>query len=142
MVKSRYGYELKSLDKPAEGWLVAMCKAIGMSGSEVASRMGLSRNAVYQAERNERDGAITINQMQKLAQSMGGEFVYAIVPKGRVEDLILGQARYLVQARVERASVHMALEKQSLTRAQIKQRIEEVAQELAHDMPAEFWSAK
>lgn len=70
MVKSRYGYELKSLDKPAEGWLVAMCKAIGMSGSEVASRMGLSRNAVYQAERNERDGAITINQMQKLPQSM------------------------------------------------------------------------
>lgn len=65
MVKSRYGYELKSLDKPAEGWLVAMCKAIGMSGSEVVSRMGLSRNAVYQAERNERDGAITINQMQK-----------------------------------------------------------------------------
>ena len=118
-------------------------KALGMSGAEVAARAGISRNAVYQAERNERDGAITINQMQKLAKAMGGRFVYAIVPDGgRVEEIIHDQARRKAEARIMRASAHMALEKQSLTNKQTAQRIDDLANELMREMPPDFWEAK
>ncbi len=104
---------------------------------------GVSRNAVCQAERNERDGAITINQMHKLADAMGGRFVYAIVPEsGRVKDIIRAQARRKAEARIMRAGAHMALEKQSLTSAQTVHHIEDLAEELIRDMPLDFWEAK
>ncbi len=138
----RTAQQLESIKKPSEGWLSALRKALGMSGSMVAARMGVSRNAVYQAERNERDGAITINQMQKLAEAMGGRFVYAIVPEGSINDVIRTQARRKAEAHIHRVSAHMALENQSLPSAQTRQRIEELADELVRDMPPGFWEIK
>lgn len=141
-IVDRTAQQLEFVQKPSEGWLSVLRKALGMSGAEVAARMGVSRGAVYQAERNEREGAITINQMQKLAEAMGGRFVYAIVPEGSVEDVIRAQARRKAEARIRRASAHMALEKQSLPSAQTRQRIEELADELVRDMPPDFWEVK
>lgn len=142
-IVDRTASQLASLKKPSEGWLSMLRKALGMSGAQVAARAGVSRNAVYQAERNERDGAITINQMHKLAEAMGGRFVYAIVPDdGHVESVIRAQARRKAEARIMRASAHMALEKQSLTNAQTAQRIEDLADELVRDMPPDFWEVK
>jgi len=142
-IVDRTAKQLATLKKPAEGWLAMLRKALGMSGAQVASRAGVSRNAVYQAERNERDGAITINQMHKLAEAMGGRFVYAIVPDDeRVEDTIRAQARRKAEARIMRASAHMALEKQALTSTQTAKRIEELANELIRDMPPDFWEVK
>ena len=118
-------------------------KALGMSGAQVAVRAGISRNAVYQAERNEREGAITINQMHKLAEAMGGRFVYAIIPDdGSVENVMWAQAHRKAEARIMRASAHMALEKQALTSAQRTQRIEDLANKLIRDMPSDFWETK
>lgn len=133
--------QLKSIHNPTEGWLATLRKALGMSGSEVAARMKVTRNAVYQAERNERDGAITIKQMQKLAEAMGGRFVYAIVPETNTQEIIHTQARCKAEALIRRASAHMALEKQALTGDQVKQRIEGLTNELMRDMPPDFWQA-
>lgn len=141
-ISNRAAKQFGTSQTPSEGWIATLRKALGMSGAEVAARMGVSRNAVYQAERNEREGAITINQMRKLAEAMGGEFVYAIIPEGSVEDVIHAQARRKAEALIGRASAHMALEKQSLPSAQTKQRIEELTQELARDMPPDFWDIK
>jgi predicted DNA-binding mobile mystery protein A len=134
--------QLGAVQRPSEGWLATIRKALGMSGAQVAMRMNVSRNAIYQAESKERDGAITINQMHKLAEAMGGRFVYAIIPEGSIEDVIRAQARRKAEARICRASAHMALEKQSLPSAQTKQRIEELADELVRDMPPDFWKVK
>lgn len=136
----RTAQQLESLRKPSEGWLSVLRKALGMSGAEVAARARVSRNAIYQAERNERDGAITLNQMQKMADAMGGRFVYAIIPdQGRVDDIIRAQARRIAETRIMRASAHMALEKQSLTSEQTAQRIDDLADELMREMPPDFW---
>ncbi|HET8816629.1 MAG TPA: mobile mystery protein A [Pseudidiomarina sp.] len=135
--------QLTSLRSPPDGWLSGLRNALGMSGVQVAKRAGVSRNAIYQAERNELNGAITIKQMQKFAEAMGGRFVYAIVPdNGEVADLIRTQARRKAEALVMRASAHMALEMQSLTKQQIEQRIDELTSELIRDMPTDFWDVK
>jgi len=141
-IADRAAQQLENMAKPSEGWLSVLRKALGMSGSEVAARMGVSRNAVYQAERNERDGAITIHQMQKLAEAMGGRFVYAVIPDGSVGDVIHAQAQRKAEALIRRASAHMALEKQSLPSAQTRRRIDELAAELVRDMPPDFWEVK
>ena len=134
--------QVGGLQRPSEGWLVKLRKALGMSGSDVASRMGVSRAAIYQAERNERDGAITINQMQKIAEAMGGRFVYAVIPEGSVHEVIRDQARRKARERVRRASAQMALEEQSLSETLIEERIDDLADELARDFPSGFWRVR
>jgi predicted DNA-binding mobile mystery protein A len=138
----RTSKQLRNLHQPKGGWLALLRHALGMSGARVAARMGVSRNAIYQAERNEREGAITIAQMRKIAEAMNAEFVYAIVPRGSVEDVIRAQARRKAEARVRRVSSHMALESQSLPSEQTRQRIEDLADELIRDMPPDFWDVK
>ena len=138
----RTAKRLRDIHQPKGGWLALLRQALGMSGAHVAARMGITRNAIYQAERNERGGAITIAQMRKLAEAMDFEFVYALVPKGSVEDVVRAQARRKAEARVRRASSHMALESQSLTSKQTEQRIQALADELIRDMPPDFWEVK
>ncbi len=142
-IVDRTAQQLRNVHQPKGwGWLSLMRHALGMSGTHVAARAGVSRNAIYQAERNERDGAITIAQMRKLAEAMEAEFVYAVVPKGSVEDVIRAQALRKAETRVLRASAHMALESQSLPSEQTRQRIDRMAEELVRDMPRDFWEAK
>jgi|AntAceMinimDraft_1070359.scaffolds.fasta_scaffold16482_1 predicted DNA-binding mobile mystery protein A len=142
-IVNRTAEQISSVKTPGEGWLAMFRKALGMSGADVAARSGVSRNAIYQAERNERNGVITLNQMHKLAEAMGGHLVYAIVPKeGRVDEIIQAQAHRKAQARIMRASEHMALEQQSLTSEQTKIRVNNLTDELMRNMPPDFWSIK
>ena len=141
-IVDRAAEQLRNFHRPKDGWLALLRQALGMSGANVADRMDVSRNAIYQAERNEREGAITIAQMRKIAEAMDAEFVYAVIPKGCVEDVIRAQARRKAEARVRRASSHMALESQSLPREQTKRRIDDLAEQLIRDMPSDFWQVK
>ena len=134
--------QLRNLHQPKSGWLALLRHALGMSGAQVAARMGVSRNAIYQAEGNERDGAITIAQMRKMADAMNAEFVYALVPKSSVDDVIRTQALQKAEALVRRARAQMALESQSLSNEQTKQWIEDLADELVRNMPRDFWETK
>ena len=99
-----------------------------------------SKAAIYQAERKELEGGVTIRQMEKLADSLGGRFVYAIVPnEGNVSACVRAQARAMAARIIRRASSHMALEKQSLPDHQVVREIERLADKLAHEMPRNFW---
>ena len=135
--------QIGSLQIPSEGWLTTMRKALGMSVPQLARRAGVTKAAIYQAERKEREGGITIRQMEKLADSLDGRFVYAIVPAhGDIRDRLRVQARAKAERIVRRASSHMALEKQSLTNEQIVQEMERLANRLVDDMPSDFWDER
>lgn len=132
--------QLAGLAPPREGWISTMRKALGMSAPELARRMGVTKPAIYQAERKEREGGVTIQHMEKLAEALGGRFVYAIVPEhGRVEDVLKAQARKKARAVVNRAGTHMALEKQALSKDQLEDEIELLARELLRNPPSDFW---
>ncbi|MBX3456139.1 MAG: mobile mystery protein A [Ferrovibrio sp.] len=130
----------QTLPKPPEGWLRSMRKALGLSGAQLARRMGVTRARIAKAEQAEKLGGITLKSMQDAADAMGCRFVYAIVPaNGSSEDLILVQARKKARAIVGTASGHMALENQALPTERITREIERLAQQLAREMPPGFW---
>jgi hypothetical protein len=76
--------------------------------------------------------------MQATAEAMGCKFVYAIVPPGRIEDIVMAQARKKATAIVGTASKHMALESQTLPNDKIAREIERLTQEIAREMPPDF----
>ncbi len=128
------------LRTPREGWMRTVRKALGMSGAQLAKRMGVTRARIAQAEQAELVGGVTLNSMQAFAEAMGCRFVYAIVPPTRVEDLIVAQARKKAEALVGTASKHMALESQTLPDDKIAQEVERLTSEIAREMAPDFWS--
>ena len=75
--------------------------------------------------------------MELLAKAMGGRFVYAIVPDGRVEDIKYRQA-------VEKAKVLLLREPGHANWSidETQDWIEDKAAELLHDMPPYFWDTE
>lgn len=122
------------------GWIERFRAALGMSITDLAAKAGLDRSVVSRAEKREKDGNITIKQIEKIAEAMGGKFVYAIIPQeGRVEDLIMEQARKKAKRVVTRTRAHMALEAQSEGLQNQEDAIEELASEMAREMQRGFW---
>lgn len=132
------------LNLPPEGWLRTMRKALGMSGAQLARKMGVSRALISQAESNEVSGNVTMKTMQTMAEAMGCRFVYAVLPpKGKeTEDIIFAQAMKKARTLVERTDVHMALENQSLSEAGREKQLNRLAQRLAIEMASGFWNGK
>lgn len=130
------------LRMPPEGWLKTVRKALGMSGVQLAKKMGVTRARIAQAERAELDGAATLKSMKAAAEAMGCRLVYAVVPEKRIEDVITAQARKKALALVGTASTHMALENQALPNDKIAREIERLTREIAREMPPDLWNDK
>jgi predicted DNA-binding mobile mystery protein A len=134
---------LGGLKTPPEGWMRTVRTALGMSGSDVAKKMGVTRALITKVEHAELTGGVTLKSMQVMADAMGCRFVYAIIPSsGRVEDLITAQARKKAKGIVETASKHMALENQKLPDDNIAQEVERLTREITQEMPSDFWRDK
>ncbi|WP_415922574.1 hypothetical protein [Tateyamaria sp. SN6-1] len=126
--------QIGDVERPERGWIASVRYALGMSAEQVAKRKGVSRNAVYQAERSELDGGVSIKQMQNLATAMGGRFVYAIVPDARIEDMLYRQA-----LKKAKRLIHDDPDSASWPDHERQDWIEDKAAELLHDFPADFW---
>jgi predicted DNA-binding mobile mystery protein A len=128
------------LKTPPEGWLRTVRSALGMSGAEVAKKMGVTRARITKAEHAELTGGVTLKSMQATAEALGCRFVYAIIPSsGRIEDIITAQARKKAIAIVGTVTKHMALENQKLPDDKIAQEVERLTREIAQEMPSDFW---
>jgi len=130
----------RGISVPKEGWIRTVRKALGMSGAQLARRLGVTRALVSNTERAELSGSVTIKAMQQMAGAMDCQFVYAIVPTATVEDMISERAREKALAVVERANKHMALEAQTLSKEQIDFEIRRLQQELLSGLPSDLWN--
>jgi len=124
---------------PAEGWIRTVRKALGMSGAQLAKRMGLTRARIAQAEKAELDGGVTLRSMQAAAEAMGCRFVYAFAPPDTIENVIIAQARKKAERIAGIAGKHMALEDQAVSAARTNQEVGRLMNELIYEMPSDFW---
>ena len=128
-----------NIEVPAEGWIRTVRKALGMSGTQLAKRLGVTRARIAQAEKSEIEGGVTLKSMKAAAEAMGCRFVYAFVPPDTIENVIVAQARKKAQAIVGRAGNHMALENQATSESRTEHEIARLMNELIYEMPADFW---
>jgi predicted DNA-binding mobile mystery protein A len=138
-IVDRAARQSDGLGPPPEGWLRTARKALGMTGADLARRMGVTRARITAAEQAELSGGITLRSMQAAAEAMGCRLVYAIVPASSAEDLITAQARRKARAIVDVASRHMALESQTLPEDKIAEAVDRTTADLIRDMPPGFW---
>ena len=128
------------MELPKKGWLNTIRQALGMSAAQLARRLGVTRSQVSKTEKAELTGGVTIKTMERMAEGMGCRFVYAVVPRGSVEDLLSKQARLKAERIVRKASEHAALEDQALSEDKIELETRRLHAEMLKDLPSDFWN--
>ena len=130
---------IREVDRPAMGWLRAIREALGMSGKQFARRLKVSAPRITELEKNELRGAVTIQSMQQAADALDCIFVYAVIPRRSLAEIVRNKAISLVQKKLETVSHSMLLEGQQLSGTEQKKAFETEVEEVIRNMPKELW---
>jgi predicted DNA-binding mobile mystery protein A len=99
--------------RPAGGWLVAVREALGLSLAQIGRRLRVPRQNIQKFERGEATDRVTLGTLRRVADAMGCDLVYVLVPKsGSFAELAERPAREGAARDVQRVVHTMALEDQ------------------------------
>lgn len=95
------------------GWLRTIRSALGMTATQLGRRIGVSQNAISEAERAEAEGRITLNTLRKIADGLNCDVAYALVPRAELDMMVHNNANHAAHRLVGDAAQGMALEDQA-----------------------------
>ncbi|GEL96053.1 mobile mystery protein A [Cellulomonas composti] len=98
--------------RPAGGWVRAVRTALAMSTTDLARRLGVTPVAVRKLEASERAATVRLETLQRAADALGCDLVYAFVPRTSLTEFAEARARDVAAAQVRRVDNTMALEDQ------------------------------
>lgn len=113
---------------PHAGWIRAIRDALGMSGSELAQRMGITAQSVAEIEQNEATGSIRLSTLQRAAEALDAEMLYAIVPRHDLHSMVDAQAKEKAARLVTRVAQHSRLEDQALGDTADRAQVDDLAE--------------
>ena len=128
------------LRKPVNGWIRALRYALGMSGRQLAARLGISKNSVSAIEKREQDGSVTIRMMMRVGEAMDCTFFYGFLPNGTFDSIVDRQAEKVAHGRIARIDRTMLLEGQQLPVEEVRRIIAREARRLAEETPRSLWN--
>ncbi|MES9942039.1 MAG: mobile mystery protein A [Candidatus Thiodiazotropha sp. 6PLUC1] len=103
-----------SLARPPYGWIKAIREALGMTTVQLGKRLGVSQPRVVKIEKAEKDGAITLDSLERAAQALDCRLVYTLVPRRPLNDLVAERAKIIAKKRLETTGHSMKLEAQGV----------------------------
>lgn len=131
---------LQHLNVPTIGWIKAIRSSIGMSMEQLGKKLSITKQAVMDIEKREKEGAITVKSMQEIAKALDMKFVYGFVPNdGNLELMIEKRSIEIARKIVQRTSTTMKLEDQSNSKERLEKAIQERAAEIINKTPKILW---
>lgn len=113
--------------RPHRGWIRAIRQAIGMSTGELASRMGVIQQTIPYLENSELHDTIKLATLRRAAEALDCELVYFLVPRKRLNDTVMEQARRQAARHLLPVAHHSRLEDQALTADDAEDQLNEFA---------------
>ncbi len=130
---------VRDVQRPTKGWLRAVREALGMSGKQFAQKLGVSAPWISALEKKELSGSVTIKTMRQASEALDCVFVYAIVPRKSLADIVHRRAEIVAEKKLRRVSHTMLLEAQQLSKSEQKKALEAEVDNLMKEMPKELW---
>lgn len=128
---SRRLEEIRVISERTKGitsWVDYVRSGLGMTLSQLASRVGVTQSTLSSSIKMEKEGRITINKLREIADAMECDLVYEFIPRKKIEDIIYEQALIKTAKLMEETENHMALEDQKVTLDK-NERLKELAAE-------------
>lgn len=130
---------LKAISSPRKGWVRAIRDTLGMTGRQLAKRLGVNQQRVARIEQDEVLGKVTLNTMQNAAEAMDCVFIYGVVPRNSLEQIVRSQAEIVAKKRMARSNQLMRLEKQELSETAKAKAIQNLIDEIVETTPKTLW---
>ncbi len=112
-----------------------------MTQSQLAARLGMSRQNLNKLEKSEIAGTLEIKTLRKVAQSLGCEVSYVLLPKINLEDTVTKHATLIASKIVGETEKHMRLEKQGTQSRFQKKSVTSLAEEIAREGGKKLWGS-
>ena len=130
---------LSHAQTPRGGWVRAIREALGMSATQLGTRVRVTRQTVENLERSETNGKITLESLNKLAKALGCRVVYALVPERPLEEIQRDRARQIAESLLKPVSHSMKLEAQSIGGREEQRQREQIIESLLQGNPKKLW---
>lgn len=137
--KLRAWLPLKKTPHPKAGWVRAIRESLGMTTAQLAERMGIQQSGVTLLEQREASLKVSLEVLQRAAQAMNCELIYAIVPKSSLESIVTEQAHQSAQQILKKTLHTMELEQQKSGPAETQLHQEELALEIKNKLDRRLW---
>ncbi|MFI5245551.1 MAG: mobile mystery protein A [Gemmatimonadales bacterium] len=124
---------------PRDGWIREVRRALGMSGRQLATRLGIAASGVTLLEARERRGAVTIETLRKCADALGCDLAYAFVPRSSLQSQLDQQINRYAENLVSRVSESMSLEGQATSAGFARDQLVETRREIEQRLPRDLW---
>jgi predicted DNA-binding mobile mystery protein A len=124
---------------PPPGWAKAIREALGISVRQMARLTGLARTSVTNAEAGEAKRTVQLDTLERLADALDCDLVYALVPRTSLAGTLEAQAKRKAARLVDRVSDSMELEAQGVGDAATERQVGELAATLLRERGRDFW---
>ena len=113
--------------RPHRGWVRAIRDALGMSGAELAARLGVTPQSVSDLERSEERRTVTLETLRRAANALDCDLVYVLVPRRGLEDAVQAQARRKAAQHLSQVVHHSRLENQMISERDTQAQLDALA---------------
>lgn len=128
------------VSRPDFGWLKTIREAFGMTAAQLGKRLNVSQQRVSELEKNETEGTAALKSIQKAAEALNCDFVYFLIPREPIEQIIEKQAKKVASRRLAILSHSMELEDQLVSKKEQHRQMSDLAKELIETKPRELWN--
>ncbi|MDX8385765.1 MAG: mobile mystery protein A [Gallionella sp.] len=125
--------------RPPSGWIKAIRESLGMSAAYLAKRLSIVQSTVHRLEISEAEDTITLGSLRRVAEALGCELQYALVPKQTIAHTLDEQARKVARKRMAAVAHSMALEAQATSDETVESQVKEIAESLRQGSRRELW---
>jgi predicted DNA-binding mobile mystery protein A len=126
--------------RPRIGWIASVRQALGMSKTQLAKRVDITRPSLDELESNELKETITLASMRRIADALGCDVQYILVPRKPLEQMIAERAMKKASTKLGRVNQSQALEASALEAASLSGAVVDLAQEYEVNRPADLWN--
>jgi predicted DNA-binding mobile mystery protein A len=123
-----------------DGWIKIVRTTLGMSLEQLGNKMNVSAQAVRGFEQREKNGTISLNNLNEAAKALGLKLVYGLsAPDKSLKKMIEIKALALAEEIIARTDKTMKLEDQANSRSRLKKAIKARAEEIVDKNIKYLW---
>ena len=122
------------IERPAQGWIKTIRDFFGMTTTQLARKLNINQSRIVRMEKNEKN--IKLSTLERIADALNCDFIYAFVPRENVEQIIYNQAKKKALKMLDKVNINMGLESQL---SDNNETLEELIQNLINGNIARVW---
>ncbi|MCQ2740129.1 MAG: mobile mystery protein A [bacterium] len=122
------------IERPPQGWLKTIREFLGMTTTQLAKKINVAQPRVINLEKNEKN--TKISTMERIADALNCDFVYAFIPRENIDDIIYNQAKKKALKILNKVHTNMSLENQLTDSDDL---VEDIIKDLLDDNISRIW---